>query len=323
MRRLPKLPSARALAATALMAVLALAFSSTGLAQEKNRGKKAAAEAKAAWLTHPDLAQAQARKSGKPILVVTCWKSGICHSCDTWRSRVPVDDAVKKQLVGFELVQWNYDGLGGKVISWTKEHGGESDDPNVQAFVLDFDGRVRSRADERSVFTPAQFGRWLKKQSAAYGKDYPKTRLQLTRAVVELATDTDDTTAASRATCAALETARQSGAPVLVYVGHGPATAGTPSRATKAEIKACVRFENDALNSKQAHVAAKKWTLLRIDRSRPADAALAKSLGVARAPAIVLLPAPTKAAQGKRTPVLLDGKTTGLSLAHQLKKLVE
>jgi hypothetical protein len=236
---------------------------------------------------------------------------------------VPVDEAVKKQLVGFELVQWNYDGLGGKVISWTKENGGESDDPNVQAFVLDFDGNVRSRADERAVFTPAQFGRWLKQQSASYAKDYPQTRLQLTRAVVELATPSDDKTSESRATCAALETARQSGAPILVYVGHGPATSGTPSRATKAEIKACVRFESDALNSKQAHMAAKKWTLLRIDRSRPADAALARSLGVTKAPAIVLLPAPTKAAPEKRTPVLLDGKTTGLALAHQLKKLVE
>ena len=47
-----------------------------------------------------------------------------------------------KVLSRFEPVEWLYDGLKGKIIPWTKEHGGKSDDPSIQAFVVGMDGKV-------------------------------------------------------------------------------------------------------------------------------------------------------------------------------------
>ncbi len=37
---------------------------------------------------------------------------------------------MKAVLSRFESVEWFYDGLNGKIIPWTKENGGTSDDPS-------------------------------------------------------------------------------------------------------------------------------------------------------------------------------------------------
>ena len=53
------------------------------------------------------------------------------------------DEAVAKLLPRFECVEWHYDGLNGKIIPWTMEHGNESHDPSVLAFVVAADGTVQ------------------------------------------------------------------------------------------------------------------------------------------------------------------------------------
>lgn len=270
-------------------------------------------EAGPTWHAKPEDALAAARASGRPVLVVTCWKGGICHACDTWRSRVPGDEKVRTLLADFELVEWTYDGLGGEVIRWTRKHGGESDDPNVQAFVLDPLGRVRARADDRHVFAPAAFGRWLGDEAKAFEKDHPATRVSLPYARIETAKDDPQ----APATCAAFQEARTARRPVLVYVGRSATPGEEPDKAARAEIKAAHRFEKGALSEKAPAKSAASWTTLRLDLSEPAHRRFAKSLGVTAAPFVLLF------APGAEKPQVLDGRTSGASLAHKLDKLVE
>ena len=76
---------------------------------------------------------------------------------------MPENEKVKDQLARFELVDWHYDGVGGKVIAWTKEHGGHSDDPAAQAFVLTHEGKVVARAEDDGV------GLWIRDSDSLWG----------------------------------------------------------------------------------------------------------------------------------------------------------
>jgi hypothetical protein len=139
--------------------LVAAAFVAVSIAGEASSRARAGDERQSPeWATSLDAACKTARTSGKPVLVVTCWKEGLCHTCDTWRERVPVHDDVQKQFERFELAEWHYDGLGGKVITWTRENGGTSDDPAAQAFVTDAEGDVVERAPDDVLYAPLAAG---------------------------------------------------------------------------------------------------------------------------------------------------------------------
>jgi len=158
-----------------------------------------------------------AKKSGKPLLLVTLWKHGVCNTCDTWRDRVPGDADVAKQLTRFEHAEWQYDGLSGKVIPWTKENGGTSEDPAVQVFVVQPDTGKAVRAPRDDAYAPSAFAKWLKEQADAYEKAHPSMRIPF--APAELNVEVDGTTRS--VSCPALDAAKKDGKPALVYVSRG------------------------------------------------------------------------------------------------------
>jgi hypothetical protein len=251
-----------------------------------------------------------AKKSGKPLLLVTLWKRGVCNTCDTWRDRVPGDADVVKQAARFEVAEWQYDGLTGKVIPWTKEHGGTSDDPAVQAFVVQPDTGQAARAPRDDAYAPAAFAKWLKDQADAYEKAHPSTRIAF--AAAELKVDVDGTT--RKVACPALEQAKTDGKPALVYVSRGDrADADKPA---KEQAAASRKVEKALLNSGEAAKALEGWTLVRLDVADADHLAFAKTLGVDKAPALVVI------VPGEEKPLTIDASVTGDALAFKLKKLV-
>ena len=124
------------------------------------------------------------------------------------------NDEVKAELRRFEIVEWWYDGLKGKIIPWTTEHGNTSHDPSVQAFVLKADGAVLARAPNADVYQASSFTKWIKAQADDFEKKYPATRVPFLRAEVVAE---DGGTAVH---CPALDEAVARKRPVLLYFGR-------------------------------------------------------------------------------------------------------
>ena len=69
-------------------------------------------------------------------------------------------------LSRFEAVEWRYDGLKGKIISWTKERGNDHEDPSVLAFVVTPDERLFAKCPGQSAYNASGFSKWLREQAA-------------------------------------------------------------------------------------------------------------------------------------------------------------
>jgi len=250
-----------------------------------------------------------AKKSGKPLLLVTMWKHGVCNTCDTWRDRVPGDAEVVKQLARFEQAEWQYDGLGGKVIPWTKEHGGTSDDPAVQIFVVQPDTGAAVRVAGGITYAPAEFAKWLKEQADAFEKAHPTTRVAF--APAELKVEIDGTS--RKVSCPALDEAKKDGKPALVYVSRGDRAEA--DKTAKAQAAASRKLEKGLLDSGEAAKALEGWTLVRLDVADADQLAVAKSFGADKAPALLLL------VPGEDKPQIVDLSTTGDAFAFKVKKI--
>lgn len=218
-------------------------------------------------------------------------------------------DEVKEQLRRYEIVEWWYDGLNGKIIPWTTEHGNTSHDPSVQAFVLKADGAVLARAPNGQVYQPGSFSKWIQSQADDYDKKYPATRVPFLRSEVVAEDGGTDVR------CPALDEAREADRPVLAYFGRDEREG--QERKVRAEVKAARKFEKSTLDSKKAAEAAAGWTLLRFDLGEEAHARLAAALGVEKAPALVLF------TPGAEHGEVLKSRLTGASLAYILKKQAE
>ena len=209
----------------------------------------------------------------------------------------------------FETVEWLYDGLNGKIIPWTKQNGGTSDDPSVLTFAVGHDGKVIEKCADAEAHQPKAFAAWLRARADAWEKIHPRTKVPFEPAVLAVSGEG----AARTVSCAAMDEAKAAKRPVALYIGREERS-GDEAKA-KAEIAACRKFEKEALGADEPAKAAAGWLLLRLDRADADQALLAKSLGVETAPAVVLL------APGAEKPVVLDRQATGGSLAYQLKKL--
>src|SRR5262245_927765 len=262
------------------------------------------------WTTLEDGVKA-GKKSGRPVLVVTIWNSGVCNTCDTWRDRVPKDADVQKQLPRFEQVEWHYDGLNGKVIPWTRQHGGTSEDPAVQVFVVTPDTGDVARAPRETAYAPSQFAKWLKEQADAFEKAHPATKVPFVPA--EVAVQAEGT---SRTwTCAAIDEARAASRPVLVYVSRGERA--DAEKALKAQAAAARKLEKAALDSSDVAKALEGWTLLRLDLADADHAAFAKTLGADKAPALLAID------PGEEKPQSLDTSLAGDALAFRIRKFAQ
>ncbi|MCU0727680.1 MAG: hypothetical protein MUE73_18120 [Planctomycetes bacterium] len=208
----------------------------------------------------------------------------------------------------FEPVEWLYDGLSGKVIAWTMAHGNTNHDPSVLAFVVSASGQVVAAAPAATPYQGSSFAKWLAEQAAAFERDHPRTAVPFARAEVA--------EAGGAASCAALDSARSAGRPVLAYFAREP-RAGDDA-AMKKECADCRAFEKKTLNAKSAAEAVtgtEGLLLLRFDRADALHAKLADRLGVTRGPVLLLFPA------GAGDPENLGGKLDGSGLAYRLRKL--
>jgi hypothetical protein len=223
---------------------------------------------------------------------------------------VPGDEKVQKQLPRFELVEWYYDGLKGKIIPWTKKHGGTSDDPSTQAFVVRPDGSVAARCKTGDAYSANNFAKWLDEQADAFEKLHPRTRVPLVMAEVVAQGEG----ASRELRVPALEEALEAGEkPVLLYVGLGARDGQDKKR--RAQAAKARKFEKAVLDSKSAAAAAQDFVLLRLDLADADHAAYAKAkLSVEQAPTLLLWKA------GAEKPENLGAKLTASSLAHKLKK---
>jgi hypothetical protein len=73
---------------------------------------------------------------------------------------------VQQASRAFVRVLQEYDGLDGKVIRWTFEHGNDNKDPGILAWVLDPKGEELGRPSGKTG-SASSFAAWLKEQSRA------------------------------------------------------------------------------------------------------------------------------------------------------------
>lgn len=300
--------------AVAAAAGLALAGAFGVVAETRGKGLAIAwAEESLAWRSTLDDGCDAAKQSGRPVLVLTVWKQGVCNACDTFRSQVQQDARFAAAARRFELVEWQYDGLNGKVIPWTLANGGKSRDPSAQLFVVSPGGKVVARCATEKTFVASQAAEWLTEQAAAWEREHPRTAIPFRSAQVAVTGEV--------AVCAAVDEARAAGRPVLVYVAREGVAENRDEKTTKeqrarrAEASACRDLERGALDSKLAADAADGVTLVRIDLGDDAHAKWALALGVEKAPALLLF------SPGEEKPVVLSKTITGSDLAARFKKL--
>ena len=218
------------------------------------------------------------------------------------------DEDLTKLLPRFEPVEWCYDGLGGGIIKWTMEAGSKTDHPSVLAFVVGTDGKAFSLLDNGQQYNAGGFVKWAKTQADAYEKAHPSTRMPFQRADVKVRGEDTE----RKATCDALDAAREAKKPILLYFGRGHFEA--EDKRGKKENKAARKFEKSVLNSKKAAKQADGFVLLRFDLYDEAHAVLGAQLKVPCAPSLLLwMP-------GDDAPSLLDKKITAGGLAMKLKK---
>jgi hypothetical protein len=242
------------------------------------------------------------------VLVVTLWGNDQSVACREWREMVQANETVKPIAARFERVEWLYGKLNGPVIPWTKAHGGTSDDPKVQVFVVEHDGRVVARASDADIYEPKPFALFLRDQADAWDRTHPHTRVPF-RPVMVIG---EGTGAARKLSCPALDEAKETKTPAAVYVWRR-GVEGEDAKG-KAEGDGCRRFEKDSLGSAEAAKAAEGWALFVLDRADADQAEFAKALGVEAAPGIVLV------VPGEPKPVLLDKGISGSNLAYQFRK---
>ncbi len=208
----------------------------------------------------------------------------------------------------FERVEWLYGTLSGKVIPWTKARGGTGDDPSVQAFVVDHEGKLVERASDAVAHQAREFAAFLLRQADAWDRTHARTRVPFLPPEITAEGEGE----ARRVACRALVDAAAEKVPAAVYVWRKE-TPGDDAKA-KAEASASRRFAKESLGSAEAEKAAAGWVLVALDRSDPDQARLAKSLGVEAAPAVVLL------VPGEAKPILLEKGISGGGLALHFRR---
>jgi hypothetical protein len=205
---------------------------------------------------------------------------------------------LQRLLPKVEAVEWHYDGLKGKIIPWTLEHGGKSHDPSVQAFLVGRDGRVMSRCADAAAYNASGLSKWLDEQVRAHARKFPRVSLSFEEPE-HLTRD------GSKVTW------RQDARPLLLFIGREETRAD--DRKAGKQVKATRKFEKTAFKHKDLEAAAKGWKLVRIDLADETHALLARGYGVTEAPALLmLLPDETR-------PKNL-GKIKAASLVFYLKK---
>lgn len=180
------------------------------------------------------------------------------------------DPRVQEALKTFVCVEWRYDGKGGKVTRWTREHGDpDPAEPCILGWILDKDEKELAGPGDGFFRDPAGLAARLIEAARAWeGPGIPFALLEV-----------EDGTAP------ALEEARAGGEPALLYFREED---GPDEKARARQAKACQPIEK-ALASKKVERLARRFRCIKADLSDPEVLAFAKAMGIS-SPGILLLP---------------------------------
>ena len=196
------------------------------------------------------------------------------------------DEKVQAALAPFECVEWQYDGLKGSVIEWTKKHGSTNDDPSVLVWVLDAQENVVGGASPEEYGGSGQFVDWLGKMKEEHGK---KAGRAPAGGSVEWKVGTvKEVDTGTGTILEGLDVAKQEKRPALIYV-FIPADKAE-EKPWQAARKDCEKLEKGALADPElAKLAARCFTVKLVFTEVAVQKFVKKSADVTKAPAVYLI----------------------------------
>ena len=183
---------------------------------------------------------------------------------------LPDTDLQKTIRASFVPTMWTYDGLGGKVIHWTKDHGNTNDDPSHLVWIVDADGNEISRAKGEAESSGAM-AKWLVEGLKAFEKSRKRGVAHLFEPVAE----GDDALAAP-----------EKGAVVVWYYASAAEGASTERKAAAARTKA---LAEGALASKRLEDPLRSLPLRGVDASVDRDGVPASAEMLSHLPRLVIV----------------------------------
>lgn len=182
---------------------------------------------------------------------------------------LPSSAVIKALAQDVVPVMWKYDGLGGKAIAWTKQHGNTNDDPSHLIWLLDEDGAEIARAGGEGE-TSASLVEWLASSIATWEK---RRAPGIARRFEAPADGVDVGVAGARAR--------------MIWYAATDAEGAAPERRSAAERTASLALK--VLSSKKLEGLTENVDLVRVDGSVAADGTAADAATLARLPRIVIL----------------------------------
>jgi len=190
------------------------------------------------------------------------------------------DKDVQAALAAFECVEWQYDGIGGSVIKWTKQHGNTNDDPAHLLWVVDAKEEAIGAADGKAESASGMVS-WMKDMKLAHDR-------KIGRLPREMAVEWTDAKPGDDGALAALDEAKKDGKAVLVYLGV-PESRKDEKDWTAAR-KECDKLERGALADKDFAKLTEKCVRVRLDLGDEKSREFAKKAwSLEKAPALVLI----------------------------------
>ena len=210
------------------------------------------------------------------------------------------DRQVQEALRSYVFVEWRYDGKGGKVNQWARQHGDpEPNDPCILGWILD--------ARENTLSGPPDG--FFKDPETLAGRLVAVARSENAPGVPFLLVDAQG----GKPAIPEADEALGKGEPVLLYflASEDPA-----DKKTAKSAKACRELEEKALASKKVEKAARAFACFKLDLGKAGNREYAGTLGVSAAPAVVLIPA------GGGKPAVLK-EPTAASLAEAMASILK
>ena len=187
---------------------------------------------------------------------------------------LPDADLVKEISDAYVPVMWPYDGLGGKVIGWTKQHGNTNDDPSHLIWVVDADEKEIAHAAGGDAESSSSMQKWLVENAKAYEKAKKRGVAHL----FEDAASSEEATAAGE------------GVVVVWFYASAPESASAEVKAAAARSKA---LADGVLASKKLEDACRPLVLRKFDVAKSGDGAAPPATALAEVPYLrVIAPTP-------------------------------
>lgn len=225
------------------------------------------------------------------------------------------DEKLPAVLAQFECVEWQYDGLKGGVIAWTKEHGNTNDDPSVLVWVLDAKEKVIGAAGTGEYNSAGVFIDWLGKMKEEHGKSGgggAAGGVIWGEGVVKEGAE------GKEPILEGLDLAKKDKKPALVYVYVPEEKRG--EKGWQAAGRDCERMEKGAFADPELAKQAARCFAVRLDFTDDlVHRFVTKSAAVSRAPAVFLI---DWKKMGAKPQQWSNPKMKGIEVARILKQIL-